>query len=583
MDTLAAQSASTVDTSSWYPSPTFRGTWQIISTCISTLIICIWNATHIDIPPNRQMRTFPEKVRWLIAGLLAPDWLLLRAFDQLCSARQLSKFAGDCLEVEQMMAAPTWRDRLWRCVGRGPRNKLSSRLSEFSAEFEQIVQWAEEELESRKVGDADADSAAMQFGFLPRKNAWTLTHGYYAAMGGFVLDSSPTPVFGTETRLVLTPWMLDFLMKRAPNLIPDLSEDDILCQSKSDGLAKALLVVQLLYFAVSCIARLAQSLPLSLLEVWTLAHALGTIFVYAIWWKKPLNISKPTVITGMRAREFAAYFQMIGTPSISRLTGIWSATGTAEMDYLEIIPYQYVEDSGIVSYEGQETLTMLPTQSMLVSEDYAFSIKANMAPDSKNRNMFGKTFCPWYTKERGSNGSITLGRADIVRWRLAGCAAAQVDGFPQPESSARYTKIGGLETTRPFSLSSRSRESIIQITLVTTYALPHILGWNAAFPTPVEHALWRLASVMAVAFPTAIVGVSVIANNAPPDAAHGRAISHMLRPLAVFTNAILGSLSIILYILSNVYFLVESLRQLYYLPDDVSLLPNLSIYFPHFS
>lgn len=145
-----------------------------------------------------------------------------------------------------------------------------------------------------------------------RENAWTTTHSYYAVMGGFVLDSSQTPVFGIEDRLALTPNKVLFLMQYAPDLIPDIPEGQIQHQSKSSGLTKSLLVVQLLYFAVSCGARLAQRLPLSLLEVWTVSHAFAAMLAYVFWWNKPLDIADPTLISGEKAAEFAAYFQMVG-------------------------------------------------------------------------------------------------------------------------------------------------------------------------------------------------------------------------------------------------------------------------------
>ncbi|EKM55015.1 uncharacterized protein PHACADRAFT_208545 [Phanerochaete carnosa HHB-10118-sp] len=571
MYTLAPQNASAVDAGSWYPSPASRGTWQIISTCISTLVICVWSAIHIDIPPNRRMRTFPEKARWLIVGLLGPDWLLYTAFYQLCCAWELSEHASDCLPVGKLAAALTWQERLWRCVSAwGGRGKDSTHLPNSTEEEHTLC--AEAEIDSDK---ADTDSATIQS--CVRKNTWTFTHSYYAAMGGFVLDSSQTPVFGTETRLVLAPWMIQFLMKHDPDLIPDISKDDIVCQSKSGGLAKALLVVQLLYFAVSCTARLAQALPLSLLEVWTLAHALGAIFVYAIWWKKPLDIPKPTEITGKRAHEFAAYFQVVCRPIASRAVGLWDDSGTAEMDYLEITSCAPEGDSGIVLDEGQETLTLLPTQSIQV-EAYAFAIKAEMTPDPEDCDVFGKTHRPWQARERGPDGRIMLGKTDVLRWRLAARAATRIGGFRKLESYNQYTKAGGLQTVEGnISLG----ELTILLTLVTAYVLPHLLGWNATFPTRVERVLWHVTSVAAVAFPITLVGTTAL--GALVDGASDRMVPHAFSILINCTWVTLVYLSVILYILANVYFLVESLRQLSYLPDSAFLLPNFSIYFPHFS
>lgn len=67
---------------SWKPEPTFRGTWDIIITCLSTLIFCVWSAVHIDIPKNPKTRTLWPNLGWLLVGLLAPELLLYIAYKQ---------------------------------------------------------------------------------------------------------------------------------------------------------------------------------------------------------------------------------------------------------------------------------------------------------------------------------------------------------------------------------------------------------------------------------------------------------------------------------------------------------------------
>ncbi|EKM55124.1 uncharacterized protein PHACADRAFT_255525 [Phanerochaete carnosa HHB-10118-sp] len=113
-----------------------------------------------------------------------------------------------------------------------------------------------------------------------RNHPWTLTHAFYGVMGGFALKTS---IGGEERRLALPLSGLRFILEFAPDLLPDLTEDEIWNKCRSDALAKALLMLQLLCFCVSCAARLFQSLPLSLLEVTTVAHALCTVMTCIIW------------------------------------------------------------------------------------------------------------------------------------------------------------------------------------------------------------------------------------------------------------------------------------------------------------
>lgn len=143
-----------------------------------------------------------------------------------------------------------------------------------------------------------------------RKHHWTLAHGFYAAMGGFVIDTSPTPIVGSNTRFTLTPNGIRFLMKHRPELIPDLPEFSIQDRSKADWLAKGLLIIQLAYFCATCLARYQQSISLSLLEVTTAAHAICTAFTCLVWLKKPRDIGEPTVI---RPRQIDNTTRNIGT------------------------------------------------------------------------------------------------------------------------------------------------------------------------------------------------------------------------------------------------------------------------------
>ncbi|KAJ7057624.1 hypothetical protein C8F01DRAFT_1027881, partial [Mycena amicta] len=122
-------------------------------------------------------------------------------------------------------------------------------------------------------------------------------------MGGYALDItiSDTSKHFLRTaagvkRLTLTPDGLLFLMKHAPELVPRISEEDIEDKSKADGLAKLLVALQALWFCLQCISRAAQHLPISLLEITTVGHALYTLFTYVLWAYKPMNITVPTTI-----------------------------------------------------------------------------------------------------------------------------------------------------------------------------------------------------------------------------------------------------------------------------------------------
>ena len=144
-------------------------------------------------------------------------------------------------------------------------------------------------------------------------------HAFYAVMGGFAFygsdtdeiptveesldDLSTNPRFVVEVPRFET---LTYIMEHFPQIITKTDEETILDRAESSGLSKALLVVQVAWFCTNCASRLIQGLPLSLLEVSTVAHGICTLLTYLVWWSKPTNVATPTMMRGKQAREVYA-------------------------------------------------------------------------------------------------------------------------------------------------------------------------------------------------------------------------------------------------------------------------------------
>ena len=89
-----------------------------------------------------------------------------------------------------------------------------------------------------------------------------------------------------------------------PLLASDLQRDDIYSftmpteaeikdKGKSDWLAKSLVLLQTSWFVMQCIARAVERLPVTHLEIVTLAYAAMNFVIYVFWWDKPLNVNRP--------------------------------------------------------------------------------------------------------------------------------------------------------------------------------------------------------------------------------------------------------------------------------------------------
>jgi hypothetical protein len=105
-------------------------------------------------------------------------------------------------------------------------------------------------------------------------------------MGGFV-SAGHHPIV-TEEQLRLHPEYLA--------AIQSIREEDIEDKSKGDLLSKGVVLLQGLWFTAQCLARLLQHLPLTKLEVATLAFQFVNVIIWFLWLKKPLDVQQPILL-----------------------------------------------------------------------------------------------------------------------------------------------------------------------------------------------------------------------------------------------------------------------------------------------
>jgi hypothetical protein len=140
-------------------------------------------------------------------------------------------------------------------------------------------------------------------------------------MGGFAFyesyDDNEESLFQISTNLRHpvehpNPDALIYILRYFPHIITDITEDYIRDQAESSSLSKALLYAQVAWFCINCGSRLAQRLPISLLEVSTAAHGFCTLLTYNVWKSKPINVAAPTILKGKEARQVHALLKCNG-------------------------------------------------------------------------------------------------------------------------------------------------------------------------------------------------------------------------------------------------------------------------------
>lgn len=164
-----------------------------------------------------------------------------------------------------------------------------------------------------------AKKSVRQMSKLPGSENWTLVHAFYANSGGFVLE---TPDYnGEDGGFPITADSVHYLVSRGYMPMPSITKTEIWDKSKADVFAKGLALLQSAWIFMTAIARTAQGLPLTPIELFTLAFVISTVMSYFFWWRKPQHVGTPTRVwcgtTMARIRADAGYsddVQYVDTP-----------------------------------------------------------------------------------------------------------------------------------------------------------------------------------------------------------------------------------------------------------------------------
>lgn len=125
---------------------------------------------------------------------------------------------------------------------------------------------------------------------------WTIVHSFYADSGGFYLHVPEEPGYPPFPPFPINSRAIAYLVERGHLQIPSITREHIEDKSKADKFAKVFAVIQTSYLIVECIARRAQSLAITPLELTTLAFVPCTLATYYLWMDKPLGVNTSTTI-----------------------------------------------------------------------------------------------------------------------------------------------------------------------------------------------------------------------------------------------------------------------------------------------
>lgn len=244
-------------------SPNFRGTLEILWSSLFTIFACTWTLQHPNVPEQRhgyrhnyngisQISGWKEKIAWK-----------LKHFLRAANAFILTILAPEII------------------VGVAYNVRLQAR--EDHPIFLQL---------------ADQDGVR-----------WSLTHTYYANMGGFVIVKEEKEGNAGEYNLHHLSGR-DLIKLRERNRVaslPDITEEELIDRAKDGPFIKTISIAQIIWSTIQILVRAVRKLSICPLELAVLAFAACAIIIYALYWDKPKSIGVSTTIS-LQHQDYHKWF-----------------------------------------------------------------------------------------------------------------------------------------------------------------------------------------------------------------------------------------------------------------------------------
>ncbi|KAK8209677.1 hypothetical protein IWZ01DRAFT_542466 [Phyllosticta capitalensis] len=450
-----------------------------------------------------------------------------------------------------------------------------------------------------------------------RFKPWTLRQCFFGVSGGIAVDTSSfwfTPEFKLSTQQLVE------LAK--VGLLPEVKDREVEDKSKADSLGKLLVCIQAGWFLLQVIARLAQRLPLTLLEVHVSSQVICAFGMYLCWLKKPYNVEVPHIVEDDKVKDMVGLFLLDAGP--------WSSTyfeRDPDRDRLRRpIPIDKIVDLHKFYQRNRNpswnTVHMEYSPGM-EGEDLRFwQWQRNLWLSKKLDSLSGAWRCLQKKADKDQEAgtgelhlmglpsqnvaleSLTeeqLSRAqqhhkrvnralDYLRARYFQDIACRSNGSQLPKLKFAFP-YGGLDTEFKWKQHDYRYWGATRMVgiLSLPYSAIHLSAWNAHFPTSFECWMWRVCTLCMVWYWATIVLKTwfpiVFAIKVDPSDPYSKAIRIDLRNISFwifFTVFNWSSLiTFIVTIFGHFFILVEILASLRSPPVGTYKDIEWSYYVPH--
>lgn len=319
--------------------PNVRGTLNILWNCLAVFFLCTWTIQHLNIPEQapsdatsdwitKKLLGFGRKSKWMLITVIAPEFILAKAWLDLLAAqrncKEMKPFAAED-GVEWTKAHAYYANMGGFVIEFGPIQAQSAT----SVERPQImvisstVKQSQVDPSSQETTDEVSIRSRQNDTQTRFQNGETVSTGnstspsghgsYYHLVEKAKKDQKPgrrwdsgRDTYRALSRLANDTWVLDasqLLKARKIGIIsklPEVTEAEIMDQSKSDIPAKTLAVLQISWLVFQLITRAFKHLASTQLEIAALAFGISAIITNGLLYKKPQDVEVTRLILATR-------------------------------------------------------------------------------------------------------------------------------------------------------------------------------------------------------------------------------------------------------------------------------------------
>ncbi|KAK7015119.1 hypothetical protein VNI00_019217 [Paramarasmius palmivorus] len=347
-----------------------------------------------------------------------------------------------------------------------------------------------------------------------------------------VEDKSATNATVSAAQIELSTCLLEHF---AANGYIDITENEVMAKGSGDALSKCIAIIQVTWFIIQVIARFANELTITEVEVITLAYTSLLGVSYYFWWDKPLRVRYVVRVT--LRKECSGQYPAVLKPSIFKRFWIILCEGfPSTWEYM----LSYVEDA-IEDRDSRPFWARLSNIS-----------RPKSRRDRPRQKKFPFIVYPY----------IPL----IFPLRCV------VDSIYIPYRQGSLFGNG----VQPSTVEPRfSRRGIILLFMSSLlFAAIHFFTWDATFPTDNDRTKWQLSSIVLASAPILFGVASAISHAADSER---RNIF-----LLWFGAVIVHNVTVWVYVCARITTIYIALKAFHSLPYSSLQAVRWTQFIPHF-